>query len=82
MPIVSVVAFKGRELSNSAVSKVQWLDNLQWKWRASKKNCEGFPLFYDLPRKNGAMMQEANVGHGEKLMDKMVRRGGLPCVRR
>jgi hypothetical protein len=26
------------------------------------------------------MMQKANVSHGETKMDKMVRRGELPCV--
>jgi hypothetical protein len=27
-------------------------------------------------------MQKANVSHGKTKMDKMVRRSGLPCVRR
>jgi hypothetical protein len=27
-------------------------------------------------------MQKVNVSHGKAKMDKMVRRGGLPCARR
>jgi hypothetical protein len=33
-------------------------------------------------KKKGAMMQKVNVSHGKLKMDKMVRRRGLPCVRR
>jgi hypothetical protein len=34
-----------------------------------------------LSRKKGAMMQETTVSHGKTKMDKVVRRGELPCVR-
>jgi hypothetical protein len=33
-------------------------------------------------RKKGVMMTKANVSHCEAKMDKMMRRRGLPCVRR
>jgi hypothetical protein len=38
--------------------------------------------FDHLRKKKGAMMQKGNVSHGKAKMDKMVRRGELPCVRR
>jgi hypothetical protein len=37
---------------------------------------------FDLRRKKGEMMQKANVSQGKTELDKMVRRGELPCVRR
>jgi hypothetical protein len=37
---------------------------------------------FDLLRKEGAMMQKANVSHGKIKMDKMVRGRDLPWVRR
>jgi hypothetical protein len=33
-------------------------------------------------RKKGALMQSANVSHGKTKMNKMVKRGELPCVHR
>jgi hypothetical protein len=37
---------------------------------------------FDHLRIKGAMMQKANVGHDKPKMDKAVRRGALPCIRR
>jgi hypothetical protein len=76
------------------------------KWVHVKKDCDGFPMFFvipklttsrsspavrepisiatltNLPRKKRAMMQKANVSHGETKMDRMERRKELPCNHR
>jgi hypothetical protein len=39
-------------------------------------------ILLNLVVKKGAMMQKANVRHGQIKMDKMVRRRELPCIRR
>ncbi|SAM05613.1 hypothetical protein [Absidia glauca] len=48
----------------------------------SARNPISVAILLILLREKEAMMQKTSVSHGKAKMDKMVRRGRLPCVRR